>query len=287
MKATDSSISSPRDRLLRAGVLLLGLVVFGLLWFADKTNLENEQSLEVTVPAAVPASSAEVGALPPLPPDPQFDSWQSTLSGLTGAGRLPWLDSLVTTLSARNRYAYAADFAAERANIDSSLANLLTAGQLSQRATRLDYVQADSNLFQRYSTQAIRLLNAVVEKEPENEAALLGLGLALTESGQPQNSMQGIMTIRRVLEVNPENVEASYHLGVFSLRTGQYDKAKARFERVLALDRSWQEARLQLAFALIQLGDARGARPLLEQVLQEAENPEFKQLAREQLNDLP
>lgn len=285
MKATDSSVSSPRDRLLRAGVLLLGLVVFGLLWFADKTNLENEQSLEVAVPAAVPASGGE--ALPPLPPDPQLDSWQSTLSGLTGAGRLPWLDSLVTTLSARNRYAYAADFAAERANIDSSLANLLTAGQLSQRATRLDYVQADSNLFQRYSTQAIRLLNAVVEKEPENEAALLSLGLALTESGQPQNSMQGIMTIRRVLEINPENVEASYHLGVFSLRTGQYDKAKARFERVLALDGSWQEARLQLAFALIQLGDAQGASPLLEQVLQEAENPEFKQLAREQLNNLP
>ena len=197
------------------------------------------------------------------------------------------LDSMITNLEMRRRFGYAADYALERVRLDSSLDARLRAGRLSHLASQSFVVQQDSNLFRRYSTQAIGQLRKVVEAEPENEAGLLYLGLALTMSGQPQNSMQGILTIRKVLEINPANTEASFQLGLFSLQTGQIEKAEERFRQVLAVAPDYQAARLQLAFTLMQLGRPEEARPLLSEVLQQAEDPELKREARDLLDRLP
>ncbi|MGV3638232.1 MAG: tetratricopeptide repeat protein [Flavobacteriales bacterium] len=51
-----------------------------------------------------------------------------------------------------------------------------------------------------------------------------------------QDPMRGIMMLREILEEDPNNVEAHWHLGLFSIQSGQYDKALARFRTVLELD---------------------------------------------------
>ena len=51
-----------------------------------------------------------------------------------------------------------------------------------------------------------------------------------------QDPMRGIMMLREILEEQPDNVEAHWHLGLFSIQSGQYDKALARFQKVLELD---------------------------------------------------
>lgn len=70
---------------------------------------------------------------------------------------------------------------------------------------------------------------AMTSKDPQ-VAAILS---ELNNGGAP---MQTILKLRELAEKEPNNIEAQYHLGVFSWQTGQYDKAMARFQKVIALD---------------------------------------------------
>ena len=142
-------------------------------------------------------------------------------------------------------------------------------------------------MFRKYSQRSISFLSQLIAKEPENEEGLLYLGLAMVESGLPQNSMQGIMTIRRVLEINPDNVEAGLQLGKFSLQTGQFGKAVQRFEKVLSISPDNYEAMIALAVSKGQLGESEEARKLLEKVISDAPDSDLKLDDRELLSQLP
>lgn len=64
---------------------------------------------------------------------------------------------------------------------------------------------------------------------------------------QGDNPMEGIMLLREVLEEDSTNVEAHFYLGLFSVQSGQYDKARSRFETVLRYEPENLEAHWQLA----------------------------------------
>ncbi len=55
--------------------------------------------------------------------------------------------------------------------------------------------------------------------------------VSLVQGGK--RPMKGIRLLKEVLEKNPSNAEALWHLGKFSMKTGQYEKALERFEKVL------------------------------------------------------
>ncbi|MEO1448009.1 MAG: tetratricopeptide repeat protein [Bacteroidota bacterium] len=261
-------------------ILGVGALVFVLLLFADKTNLNSSDGLDIAAPTQQSRS-----ALPPLAPDVATDALLARLDKAEGAERLGILDSIIVSLQARNRTALAADYAYEALSIDRSLVRLRQAGTLHYQATQLPYVAQDSILFRTYADRSITLLRDVTEQAPEDEDALINLGMALTTSRLPQNSMQGILTIRKVLEMNPDNTAASYQLGLFSMQTGQFDKAVSRFEKVLSLEPDNQVARYQLAQAYAQTNRAAEARSLLETVLEQAEDPELKRAAKNLLTE--
>lgn len=47
--------------------------------------------------------------------------------------------------------------------------------------------------------------------------------------------MEGITQLRELVQKDSTNVDAHYYLGLFSVKSGQFDKAVERFEKVLAL----------------------------------------------------
>lgn len=55
---------------------------------------------------------------------------------------------------------------------------------------------------------------------------------------QGEAPMQGIMLLREVLEEDSTNILAHFYLGQFSVQSGQLDKAKSRFAKVLELDQN-------------------------------------------------
>ena len=267
-------------------ILLTGTLVFFLLFFADKTQLENPTVADISS-GEMPSGVANSGSnLPPLAPDEKLDSWVNMLDAANKEEKLRLLDSIVVSLQARKRYDYAAKYANELVKLDSSLQNQLLVGKLSYRASKLEFVQADSNLFRLYSDQSISYLGNVVKQSPSDDRALLNLGLAYVESGLPQYSMLGIQSLRKVLEINSENADASYHLGVFSIQTGQFDKAKVRFEQVLKLRPDDYQAKYQLAYSLAQLGELAEATSNLQEVIEKAKDANTKRLAQNLLNSL-
>jgi tetratricopeptide (TPR) repeat protein len=52
---------------------------------------------------------------------------------------------------------------------------------------------------------------------------------------QGSNPMEGITILRELVSKDPNNVDAQYFLGEFSVKSGQYDKAISRLEKVLEL----------------------------------------------------
>ena len=290
MASTNTSSNSSSGKIQRIVVLALGVLMCVLLFFADKSNLTNKLEPAIGkggVSNSNTPTASDSRSLPPLASDPKVDAWLAEIESVSGAEKLALLDSVTQNLEKRKRFAYATNYAAEALQIDPSSSRKIQVGRLSYLASQLDYVQADTTTFRQYSDQSIAVLNDVIVQSPENEEALLYLGLAYTRSGKVENSMNGIMTLRKLLEVNPDNIEGSYHMGLFSMQTGQFERAVARFEKVLSLDESNDLARFQLAVAYSQTGQGAKARPLLENVIQGKASPEIKRSARELLNNLP
>lgn len=75
-----------------------------------------------------------------------------------------------------------------------------------------------------------------LEKQPVADSVQVELEQAVQLVQQGTNPMEGILKIRQISEEHPENVDAQLWLGVFSEQSGQVDKAKDRFNKVVALD---------------------------------------------------
>jgi uncharacterized protein HemY len=72
--------------------------------------------------------------------------------------------------------------------------------------------------------------------------------------------MKGIRILKDLARRHPENAEVQWHLGRFSIRSGQYEKAAERFEKVVALaPRTYQDAYLYLGKTYATLGDTSKA----------------------------
>src|SRR5690554_5198866 len=76
-------------------------------------------------------------------------------------------------------------------------------------------------------------------------------------SGAP---MEGIMEIREIAETHPNDPRPQFYLGMFSIQSGQFDKAVARFERVLELDPNAVDAYRWLGESYASMGDFENAK---------------------------
>jgi len=256
-------------------VVVLGLLVFTGVFFADKTNLNNKDELAVSASG----NATQVAVSAELEKDSIIQPWVDSLNLRKGKEKLPYLDSIVVNLQARKKFALASDYAIQRIESDSSLASLRKIADLSTEAVKMEKVQQDTSLFRRHADRRVDMLRRASLVEPENQEVLMDLGMALIESQRGQNSMQGILTIRKILEINPDNVDASYQLGLFSLQTGQFARAVQRFEKVLALEDENDNARYQLAYASAQIGEKEKARRLLDEIINRNANAQMVNLA--------
>jgi tetratricopeptide (TPR) repeat protein len=269
-------------KLARIFVVSGGVILLGLLFFADKTHLSNKSKPAIEGNSAASTahdkgSGTMSAELPPLSPDKKLDEMREAVKQKTGKEKVTLLDSIISTLKERKRYDYAANYAEMRLTVDNSLEGIMLAGNLSHEATRLEHISQDSVLFRQYSDKTIDYFQKALQQDSLNEKVLLALGTAYIESRNPQNSMKGILSIRKVTEINPNNAEASFQLGMFSIQTGQFDKAEARLIKVLELQPKNELAKFQLANVKSQLGKTAEAKKLWEEVLAKTTDANLKE----------
>jgi tetratricopeptide (TPR) repeat protein len=111
-----------------------------------------------------------------------------------------------------------------------------------------------------YVENAIDAYKNAVKLKPADLGAKTGLGIAYVNQtslgitdpngGSP---MQGIMLLLDVVKQDPNNRNANLNLGLFAMKSGQYEKAVARFKTVIA-QKAEVEPYFYLAESYKQLG---------------------------------
>ncbi|MFN4233490.1 MAG: tetratricopeptide repeat protein [Bacteroidia bacterium] len=118
---------------------------------------------------------------------------------------------------------------------------------------------------------AIRSYEKVLELNPNNIDAQINLGACYVEaSSEP---MKGIGLLRTVLEKDSTNIKAHLNLGLFSVKSGQFDKAIERFNKVLTIDPNYIEAYLYIGDVYEQKGDINNAIKHYELYVSAVKNP--------------
>jgi tetratricopeptide (TPR) repeat protein len=278
-------------------VLLMGLLVFVLLLFADKTNLDDETGAALGGRAGDGGKTEAVGGanrsltadwMESLPADETNGGLAQLRTSLDAeqdlSRRQELYHQIVEGYRKAGRPDLAAVYAAALAAEVPEAKNYVVAGALFRNATSLPFAQLDSNLFRRLSNEAIGHDESALELDPDNEDAMLELGLAMVESRIPGNSMTGIFKIREVAERNPNNTEAIFHLGKFSLDTNQDEKAVQRFRQILAVKPEDVRAKYYLGVAEKRLGNSAEFKRLMSEVAIQAQDQNLAALAKEALN---
>ena len=83
--------------------------------------------------------------------------------------------------------------------------------------------------------------------------------------------MKGILQMRSLSEKYPENADLQWNMGLFSIQSGQYEKAVARFEKVINIDAQRLDAYMQLAMSYLALQDTSAATGVLISLIDKSE----------------
>jgi hypothetical protein len=101
-----------------------------------------------------------------------------------------------------------------------------------------------------YRTE-VALWTDVVAKRPNNARGHIGLGVALTTQGKPDEAMAHYS---EALRINPSYAEAHYNLGIALFRQGKLDEAIAHYSEALRINPSYAEAHNNLGNVLARQG---------------------------------
>lgn len=105
--------------------------------------------------------------------------------------------------------------------------------------------------------KAIECYQKTVEINPKNVEARVNLGACYVEGST--DPMKGIGILREVEKTDSNNVNLQMNFAFFSEKSGQWDRAIVRFQKVLKLQPDFIEAYLHLGDAYLQKGDTTKA----------------------------
>lgn len=135
-----------------------------------------------------------------------------------------------------------------------------------------------------YASKAREILVSLLDKDPEDLFLKNRLAMTLVAS---ENPMAGISMLREVVATDENNRQAILNLGLLSVQSGQFERAKNRFEKLVSLDTSDNEAKLYLAVSEMELDQPLQARLLLEEILASKDSiPAIKVMAMDYLEAL-
>lgn len=136
--------------------------------------------------------------------------------------------------------------------------------------------------------KAIDAYSEVLKINNKNLNAKTGLGVCYVDGssylGEPP--MRGITLLLEVVKEDSTNLSALTNLGYFSIQSGQYEKAKQRFEQILKIQPKFAEAHLYLTDISLAMGDTTNAVEHIEKYKSMIENPATKQQLDEYIKKL-
>lgn len=152
-------------------------------------------------------------------------------------------DSLVRYLGVNGKYVLASFYAEQKAKTSNgSGSDWMNAGErYRQAASFQDHTDHLPAIYQ----ASIRCFEKALELEPGNLDAKVGLGIAMVDG--TNDPMTGIAKLQEVEKLDSNHINMQLALADFAVRSQQYDKAIARFNKVLKLEPQMYAIHLSLA----------------------------------------
>lgn len=133
-------------------------------------------------------------------------------------------------------------------------------------------------------SKAMECFEKALALNPENLETKISLGSCYVEgSSQP---MKGIALLKEVEKVDSNNVNLQMSFAFFSEKSGQWEKAIKRFEKVLAIKPDLIDVHLHLADAYRQMGDNKNAIKSLEKYMTLVDDVVIKAEIQNYINQL-
>ena len=120
-------------------------------------------------------------------------------------------------------------------------------------------------------TSSVRPKIPSVKKELSINEQIQAALSNIQDADNPQSQMKGILQMRSLSEKYPENADLQWNMGLFSIQSGQYEKAVARFEKVITIDAQRLDAYMQLAMSYLALQDTSAATNVLSSLIDKSE----------------
>lgn len=231
-----SNIQSKQIILISAVLLL---VVF--LFTRDIKGLVKPKEDTTAAPAAgqMQAEAAEINL-------DEVSTVGKNLVGSAVAKEISTLENEFKTSNGSKKFSLAASLAKKWDAVDQPVPSALYLEMVAQQEKTLDSWLAsgeklmkafdnsrDSTLLQPLLQKANASYSAAVALDSTNLDAKTGLGITIVNGmGMP---MQGIAMLMDVVKKDPKNLKANMSLGVFAIKSGQFDKAIARFNDIIAI----------------------------------------------------
>lgn len=181
------------------------------------------------------------------------------------------------TLRLPTAAAYYMEKAAEASPIEKNWAE---AGNRYYAATRFAK-EADRPLL--YS-KAMDCFQKTLDLNPNNLEVKISLAACYVEGSS--DPMKGIGMLREVEKTDSNNVNLQLNFAFFSEKSGQWDRAIARFQKVLKIQPDFIEAYLHLADAYQQKGDKAKAIESLEKYITIVDDVTIKAEIQDYINKL-
>ena len=120
-------------------------------------------------------------------------------------------------------------------------------------------------------TSSVRPKRPSIKKESSLTEQIQEALSNIQNADNPQSQMKGILQMKSLSEKYPENADLQWNMGLFSIQSGQYEKAAARFEKVITIDAQRLDAYMQLAMSYLALQDTSAAINVLSSLIEKSE----------------
>lgn len=244
--------------------LIASALVFCLLYFAFPRVGPKEANLKEKAPVAeADLTALQEKALNTLSADSQKmvkalgDEAKNNRLGIED--RAAAAKQLSGLWYRKNFFELAGKYAAEVAELENTAAAWNIAGNSYMHGL---VVEEDQHEREHLATGAAHAFKKATDLEPDNIDYRISLATVYTEVPDQENPMMGIQQLLELNRKHPEDTKVLTVLGKLAIKTGQYDKAIIRLEKVRVLDAKNTEAACLLSFAYDGVGKKKEAEAL-------------------------
>ena len=196
--------------------------------------------------------------------------------------KITFADSIATLYQEFELLDSAALYYHKIADLKPGLETWKNAGQSYYEAFEF-YAVVDASKSADFKNKAQSFFEKILKQQPDDLNTQARMAMTLVSSDNP---MQGILKLREIIEKDPDNEFVLLNLGLLSMQTGQFEKAKDRFEHLLSVAPDNNQTKVLLSQCYVNLNKSDKAIKLLNEVVQTEKDSVLKSSAETFLKTL-